>query len=79
MVFQDFCAMMMKDSNRTEQSRIYTYLQLKFTTVLLCNYWQHWYHSTFSYKVVSILIAEAEAQKHHLPRQCLDNLFAKVI
>ena len=33
----------------------------------------------FEFQVVYNLIAKAEPYKHHLPQQCLGNLFAKVI
>ena len=35
--------------------------------------------SNFSYEVVGNIIVEAESQRHNLPRQCLNNLFAKAI
>ena len=54
-------------------------LQLKFTTVTLCNYWQHLERLNFSYTFAGNVYAEAEVQKHHLPGQCLNNLFAEVI
>ena len=50
MVFQDYCTMMILERTETE----------KFTTVLSCNYWQHWWYSSCSGKIVGNLIAEAE-------------------
>ena len=36
-------------------------LQLKFATVTLCNYWQHWERLNFSYTFAGNVYAEAEA------------------
>ena len=35
--------------------------------------------SNFSSKAIGKTIAEAEAKKHYLPRQCLGNFFANVM
>ena len=59
--FQDYCGMKMLDRIRAEQRKlIYRYLELKFTTVLSCNFWQDWRSSNFSSIVISSLIAETE-------------------